>query len=128
MTTEILSAALRTSSGIVIPLGSRTSVLADLHRRRDKAIDLLYAAEDAGDERKWRAATERFWLRELQIDYLDKRPADALCPQCVLGDEDWQPDILTGLQPIWSCLEHWTPALEREAASMGAAARWFGAR
>lgn len=112
----------------VVPTGSRTTVLHDLKRRREKALDLLYAAEDAGDQRKWRAATARMWLRELQLDYLEKRPADALCPQCSLGDEQWEPDILTGLQPVWSCLTCWTPALEREATEMAAAARWFGRR
>jgi len=108
-----------------IPTGTRTAVLADLTRRRDKAMDLLYAAEADGNERKWRKATERFWLRENQLYYLEQRPEDALCPNCVLGEEKWQPDILTGLQPVWSCLEHWTPVLEREASTMAAQARWM---
>lgn len=110
----------------VIPTGSRSAVLRDLRARRDKAMDLAYVAEADGDERRWRKATARFWLRELQIDYLQRMPASALCPNCAMGDEQWQPDLLTGTLPVWSCLQHWSEALEREAAQMAAAARWMG--
>lgn len=110
-----------------IPTGSRTIVLHDLKRRREKAMDLMYAAEANGDERRWRTCSQRFWLRELSIDYIEKRPADALCMTCVYGDEQWQPDILTGAQPIAACLEHWSDVLEREAEQMAATARWHGA-
>lgn len=109
-----------------IPQGNRASILADLTRRRDKAMDLLYAAEEAGDERKWRKATARFWLRELSIAYVEQRSDDAICMTCVYGDEQWKPDILTGARPVAACLEHWSDVLEREAESMSAAARWFG--
>jgi hypothetical protein len=126
MTTEILRAALRTSDGIVIPLGSRASILADLKRRRDKAMDLLYAAEEAGDERKWRKATERFWLRELMIDAVEKRPAGDECPRCLWGEDGWPAQALLDYSAYSACLEHDTERLEREATEMAAAARWFG--
>ena len=112
----------------VLPSGTRQSVLRDLTQRREKAMDLLYAAEEAGDERRWRKATERFWLRENMIWYLEQQPEDALCVACVYGDEQWQPDILTGSRPIYACLTHWADVLEREATEMAAKARWFGRR
>jgi hypothetical protein len=111
-----------------IPQGSRTSVLSDLKQRREKAMDLLYAAEEAGDERRWRKATARFWLRENMIWYLEQRPDGAICPTCVWGATDWPAQWMLDTPDVWSCLEHWTPALEREAQQMAAAARWFGRR
>lgn len=111
-----------------IPTGSRASVLADLRKRRNTALDLASAAETEGDEQRWRRINARFWLRELQISYIERIPAQSLCPQCVMGDEGWQPDLLTGSRPVWSCLEHWTPALEREAAQMAQTAHWLGRR
>lgn len=108
-----------------IPTGGRTAVLHDLTQRRNKAMDLMYAAEDAGDEQRWRRCAERFWLREIQIQYVQLMPEQSLCPQCAMGESGWQMAPLFA-QEVWSCLEHWTPALEREAAAMSKAARWMG--
>lgn len=111
---------------VTIPTGGRASVLADLRRRRDTALDLLYAAEEAGNERKWRAATERFWLRELMIDAIEKRHPDDECPRCRWGEDGWPVQALLSYERFSACLEHATENLEREAASMAAAARWMG--
>lgn len=111
----------------MIPTGSRTSVLADLTRRRDNALDIMTAAEDASNERKWRKASARFWLRELQIDYLERTPEHATCPTCVWGhDRAWPVAGLFDVPVLWSCLEHWSEALEREADAMAREARWMG--
>src|SRR5687768_17271235 len=109
-----------------IPQGNRISILADLKRRREKAMDLLYAAEEAGDERRWRKATERFWLREKQIDYVEQTPGDGACPTCLWGTETWPVQGMFDAPVLWSCLEHWTPVLEREADAMAQGARWMG--
>ena len=110
----------------VIPTGTRTAVLADLRRRRDNAMALLYAAEDAGDERKWRKATARFWLRELMLNAVKERPDNAVCAVCVWGETDWPQQGLLDAPALYSCLEHDTPRLERQAAEMAEQARWFG--
>ncbi len=109
-----------------IPTGTRTAVLADLRQRRDKAETLIYAAEDAGQQEKWRKATARMWLRELQMHYLELTPGDGACPTCLWGTESWPVQGLFDAPVLWSCLEHWTPALERQAAEMAEQARWFG--
>ena len=109
-----------------IPTGGRASVLAELRRRRDTALDLLYAAEEAGNERKWRAATERLWLRELQIDAVSKRPEGDTCPRCEWGEDGWPAQALLSYERFSACLEHATENLEREAAAMSKAARWMG--
>ena len=109
-----------------IPTGSRTAVLLDLKRRREKAMDLLYAAEAAGDERKWRAATARFWLREIQLDAVEKRPDGDECPRCLWGEEGWPAQALLDYSRYSACLEHATEQLEEQAEQMAATARWFG--
>lgn len=111
-----------------VPQGTRTTVLLDLTRRRDKAMDLLYAAEAAGNERKWRTATERFWLRELQIDAVTKRPDGDECPRCLWGEDGWPAQGLLSYERLSACLEHATENLEREAAQMAAEARWMGGK
>lgn len=112
----------------VIPQGGKQSVLMDLKRRREKALDLLYAAEEAGDERKWRAATQRLWLRELQLDAVEKRPAGDECPRCLWGEDGWPAQALLDYSAYSACLEHDTERLEQQAREMSAAARWFGRR
>lgn len=113
----------------VLPTGNPWAVLADLRRRRDNALDLLYAAEADGNERRWRKTTARFWLRELQIDYLERTPEHATCPTCVWGeDRAWPVAGLFDAPVLWSCLEHWSEALAREAEAMAAEARWMGGK
>jgi hypothetical protein len=115
-------------TAIVIPTGSRITVLHDLTRRRDKAMDLLYEAEAAGDERRWRVCNQRFWLRELQIDAVRKRPDTDICPRCEWGEEGWPKQALLDYNGYSACLEHATEQLEKDAAEHAAKARWFGRR
>lgn len=112
----------------IIPQGGKHRVLEELKQRRDKAMDLLYAAEDAGDERRWRKATERFWLRELQIDAARKRPEDDICPRCEWGEDGWPAQALLDYSAYSACLEHDTERLEQQASEMAQTARWFGRR
>jgi hypothetical protein len=112
----------------VLPTGNRQSILHDLTRRRDKAMDLLYAAEAAGDERRFRRATERFWLRELQIDAVEKRSAGDICPRCEWGEDGWPAQALLDYSDYSACLEHDTERLERQASEMAQQARWLGRR
>jgi hypothetical protein len=112
----------------VLPTGSRTTVLADLTRRRDKAMDLLYAAEEDGDEDRWRRATERFWLRDLQIDAVEKRSTSDRCPRCEWGEDGWPAQALLDYSGYSACLEHDTERLERQASEMAQQARWLGRR
>lgn len=109
MTTEVLSAAVRTSDGIVIPLGTRAEVLADLRQRRDVAEALAERAEAAGDLKKFEKVMARWHLRTLQIDWIERRPEDAKCWKCgELGGQMFALSV--------DCLEHRTPHLSDRAA------------
>ena len=72
-------------------------------------------AQTRGDDAGFSVAHERFFLRLLQIGYLEQRPEQAFCPTCALGETDWPPDFYKGKE-IYACLTHWSPYLEREAA------------
>lgn len=95
-----------------IPTGSRSAVLRDLRQRMHKAEQI---AQDAETDAKYWRALERYWLRLLQVEYVEQMPKEPLCLNCVFGEEDWMPGLLTTFHDLYSCLEHWTPALERKA-------------
>jgi hypothetical protein len=121
MTTEVLSAAVRTGHGSVIPLGSRAAVLADLRRRLANAEQIARDAEAAGDERRFRRAVERVWLRTFQISHIEAYPADAICPRCTWGDERWPAGPLIDRSTVLiSCLEHMQDVHETKAAALAA--------
>ncbi len=107
-------------SGIIpkTPAKERADALADLAARIEKAEAIGREAEVANDPAKLRRAVERWHFRIEQHGYLSERPADALCPACIWGDEDWSPDLLTLDRHVYACLSHREPFLTLRVAEL----------